>query len=179
MRTPASKRFEQDIAKDLGGRRVFASGAGFEKGDVRVKRAYKKVGSDIVPSDALTFRIEAKTTGRSTYTFKVQDWIDIRRSSSSAGENPLFAIRFLSRADFVIIHSNLAVSLGLRRSEKEWSLLPQAVSKSWSIRCEDILNQRQRTVIECDSGISRKRDVLILFPFTVFLSALETYASDW
>lgn len=164
------------IARDLNGSRLFASGAGFEKGDVRVKRAYKKVGRDIVPSDALTFRIEAKTTQRSAYSFKVQDWIDIRRSAARDGEHPLFALQFLATSmSYVLILSSLAIELRLRNPS--FLGIPKLVERSWSIDYDHLTKSHQRTIISC-TGLGARQDVLVLLPYDDFLEAVKAYAPN-
>ena len=82
MHTPKQRRklaakAESRVAKDLGGKKVFNSGAGFEKSDVRVPGK---------------LRSEVKHTSKNSYTFKIQDWIDLLLAALSYGEYPIFVI---------------------------------------------------------------------------------------
>ncbi len=115
MRTHTiARKFEDKIASDLGGRRIFLSGAGFDKGDIRVGRRYKGTGDGFAhAAEDLTFRVEAKTTKHDHYTFRRQDWLDVMRAALPCGEHPVFAIGLReARFAFVVIASSLAGLIG-------------------------------------------------------------------
>lgn len=163
-----AKRFEVQIAEDLGGRRVFLSGAGDEKADVRVGRRFKKTDDGIVPTEGRTFRIEAKTTSRSHYSFKVVDWDDVARAANRAGEEPIFAVSFSAarNQDYVLIRSSFAAELGFN------ALLPTMVRRSWNMDAKLLLLGRQRTVIFMTDA--EHPVVLVLAHYNAFLKALES-----
>ena len=83
---------ERDFAAEIGGRRTFNSGAGLEKGDARVSKAYKNVGGMIVETKP-GFRIENKTTISNAYRLSATDWATLRGNAMRAGEEPVFHIR--------------------------------------------------------------------------------------
>lgn len=78
----ASHRQEERVARDVGGRMTSGSGnTDFptQKGDVRKQ---------------FQLRIEAKTTGYSTYTLKRDDWMKIQQQAAMGGEMPAMQIEF-------------------------------------------------------------------------------------
>jgi hypothetical protein len=170
-----ARRFEHQLAEDLGGRRLFASGAGFEKADVRRRQGYKQSTEGIVPTDEVPLRIEAKTTSKGAYTFRVQDWVDVSNAAMYHGEEPVFAIYFVgARYACILITYDFAVRLGMKKADD--TPLPQRVEKSWSITYLNIVNQKQRTVISCT--IRNKEECLVLVPYTNFLKAINELSSD-
>lgn len=168
-----ARKFERQLAEDLGGRRIFASGAGFEKADVRVRQTYKTLETGIAPTGELALRIEAKTTSRGVYAFKVQDWADIASSAMQHGENPVFAIHFVgARYSCVLITSGFALQLGLKQTEE----LPKDINRSWTISYTDLLHKRQRTFVRCQ--LKHRAELLVLLPYDDFLPAVKNYAPD-
>lgn len=75
---------ERRIAGELGGRRVFNSGAGFDKGDVRVdpKRSIAEDGTLLVVGPR--FRVESKRTWTDSYSIGSMTWRDVVRAASGA-----------------------------------------------------------------------------------------------
>jgi hypothetical protein len=112
-----AKRFENEIAHDLSGRRVFLSGAGMEKADVRRRSSYLRHKGRVEQTDTFSFRVEAKTTRRATYTFTVRDWNDLVRVADPAGEIPIFCVKFVAPrgvpSALSIVRAPLAAELGL------------------------------------------------------------------
>lgn len=117
-----ARRFEDDLARDLLGRRVPFSGAGRVKADVRKSASYG-LNADGIPvrREALTFRIEAKTTWRTTFNFRLADWHDLLRAARASGEHPIFAIRFLTSKDEVAIApASLMMECGVHVDLMQW-----------------------------------------------------------
>lgn len=98
-----AKRFELDIADDLDARRVFLSGAGMEKADVRKRASYQYFDGMVQLKLGLTFRVEAKTTQREYYEFRAVDWADLVRAADAAAEAPVFAVRFLRQRISIVL----------------------------------------------------------------------------
>jgi hypothetical protein len=99
---------EQKIATDLGGKRIFNSGAGMEKGDARVPHRYLSGER----STLYAYRIESKYTETWRYTLNAQDWANIANAAATAGEFPVFHIQINSdylpeKAELVIIPTHL------------------------------------------------------------------------
>jgi Holliday junction resolvase len=110
-----AREFESDLADALNGRRVFLSGAGIEKADVRKRVGYTLEDGVAVRNNTIGYRVEAKTTRREYFTFKLVDWHDLTRAADMAGEVPIFGIRFLEtnrlHHDVVVIRATLAKEL--------------------------------------------------------------------
>ena len=169
-----ARRFEDQIAEDLQGRRTFASGSGFDKGDVRISQTYKKTEHGVVPTVQVPLRIEAKTTTRVAYTFKVQDWIDVVKSAQQAGENPLFAIEFSTmRLAYVLLKMDLAVELGLKTSD-DW--VAKTIKKSWTNYPNELLKLRQRTLVKF--SMASREETLALVAYPHVLDAMERYVPE-
>lgn len=168
-----ARRFEHQLAEELGGRRLFASGAGFEKADIRVRQGYKSTEAGIAPVDALALRVEAKTTSLGSYTFRVQDWADVARSARQHGEAPVFAVHFVGpKYSCVLINAAFAIQLGLRKTEE----CAKPIKKSWAISYLELMHRRQRTFVSCT--VNNKEELLVLVPYTDFLTAVRLYAPD-
>lgn len=81
--TPAhlrSRRQEREVAAQVGGRLTPGSGAGNEKGDVRVKGLA---------------RIEAKTTAKKSYALTIEQLAKIEKAALPSGEIPAMVIEFI------------------------------------------------------------------------------------
>lgn len=168
-----AKRFELDIAEDLGARRIFLSGAGMEKADVRKRVAYRSEKGRPVRSDALAFRVEAKTTVRGHYTFRTIDWWDLRRVADPAGEVPVFAIRFIEQAwhDTVIIRLSQAQELGCARESDPVQQLNRSV----------VVYPGDRMVLQLPTklGLTTARpDKLTIVPYSTFLEKVREHADS-
>jgi hypothetical protein len=111
-----AKRFETEIANDLSGRRVFLSGAGMEKADVRRHRGFRRKRGAIEQTNTFAFRVEAKTTKAETFVFTTRDWADLVRVADAAGETPIFCVKFVRRfmpAALALLRESLVVELEL------------------------------------------------------------------
>lgn len=117
--------FEREIAEDLGGRRIFLSGAGFDKADVRKGAEYTRDATGRpTRTDALAFRVEAKTTSQRYFNFTQQDWKDLVKAAVRSGEHPLFVIRFLEhQLTLAIVRRSLAQDLALPAPEHVSSMI--------------------------------------------------------
>lgn len=74
-----SRKQEKEIAHKIGGRVVHRSGAGDEKGDVRVRRLV---------------RIEAKTTKHKSFSVTKAMYDKIDEAATMTGEYPVIAVEF-------------------------------------------------------------------------------------
>jgi hypothetical protein len=168
----AAKRFELDIAEDLGARRVFLSGAGMEKADVRKKTRYRYLVSEgiAVPMPTLTFRVEAKTTKNEYFPFRTVDWLDLRRVADASAEMPVFAVRFLGQhGDIAIIRSGMAFELGFRVHD----LNVVKLKKSTMLRprdhvCVEIAIMRGSVLHETEN--------LVTLPYVDFIEKVRKHA---
>lgn len=166
----ASRKFEADIARDLNGKRIFLSGAGFEKADVRVGSVYSL--QDGAPSfgDALTFRVEAKTTNRDCYSFRTTDWQDLIRVADKSRENPVFAIRFL-RTGYALAITRTAFA------QEIGSLIEEPESKiNRSITLHDGVCYRLSVPRERIGQPPRKPDLLTALPYKTFIQGVQGHA---
>ena len=84
MRSPIQ---EQEIAKRLGGKVTPGSGAGMEKGDVRVKGK---------------LRVECKTTTKKSFSVTVKMLEKIELEAVSCGEDPALVVEFLDEGGKVL-----------------------------------------------------------------------------
>lgn len=91
-----SREQEKGLAKQIGGVRVKASGAGVEKGDVRLKNFV---------------RIEAKTTKNKSFSVTEELVEKLEDSVLGSGEVPLFHIEILSGAKKCIVMPEWALDL--------------------------------------------------------------------
>jgi hypothetical protein len=157
------------------------SGAGSEKGDVRRGAGYKVSAGQLVISNDVRLRIEAKTTEQDVYSFKAQDWVDISRSADAAAENPVFAICFLPEAagrhyrvamQLVLIRAAFAAELELRGNEA----VPADIMKSWALSYPRLRDKQQRRCIRVNNG--RRMDTLVLVDYDPFLKALARYEEE-
>lgn len=89
----AVKREEEKVAKTLGGRRTFLSGAGNEKGDGVVPHTYQIEDGIPIEQEEWAFRIENKMTEKTGYRLKGNDWAKHLAAARRAGETPLFVVR--------------------------------------------------------------------------------------
>lgn len=139
-----AKRFENEIAHDLSGRRVFLSGAGMEKADVRRRSSYLRKKGRVEQSDTFSFRVEAKTTSRAAFNFMVRDWADLVRVADPAGEIPIFCIKFVAPrgipAALAIIRAPLALELDLIIALSE-VVRPRVVRKTCSLGATAVHNK--------------------------------------
>lgn len=98
------RREEEEVARALGGRRTFNSGAGDEKGDGTVgRRYYRTEDGQLREVDAFAFRIENKMTRRPDYRLSAQDWEDLRNAAARSRQVPLFVVR--------VVHAGFPVRL--------------------------------------------------------------------
>lgn len=104
---------EKKTASALGGRRIFLSGAGDEKGDGRVRGVY---------------RIENKWTQAPTYRMSGKAFHGLTRTALSANEEPVFVVTLDDiEMKLVIIRLEFARSFGIEpkiEPEKCRSTLP-------------------------------------------------------
>jgi hypothetical protein len=170
-----AKRFELELAKDLDARRVFLSGAGDEKADVRRKAGFTQRDGAVVRSTALTFRAEAKTTQYDSYAFKAVDWFDVARAADGAGEIPVFAIRFLKLNEgLAIARQSFMYELGIFAPEHS---LTFPVEKSKRLRpvhrdsCEALRVLRPK-----HPGGASRPDVLVLTSYDNFIQRVRAHA---
>ena len=165
-RRKVATAFERELAKDLDARRVFLSGAGLEKADVRKRAGFTL--QDGVPrrTDDLTYRVEAKTTTKPYYTFTQLSWSDLAKAADGAGEHPIFAIRFQRpRSTRVIVRHGLARELGI--------LIPSEV-RSMSRSCR--LLPTTRTTLDFATGTRYER--LWVLDYPSFLERLRAHGED-
>ncbi len=166
-----ARKLENDVAADLGGRRIFLSGAGSEKADIRVKKQYTV---DRLPTDALAFRIEAKSTSNAKYTLKAQDWRDVAKSADAVGEEPLIVFGFESRAcmflRWVVLRAKLADELQIKRPEGAYTLM-----SSLSMRVAELATNMAVTCYLRPLGAVE--EILCITPYPMFLEALEKHAA--
>lgn len=164
-----AKRFEQDLARDLGARRVFASGAGFEKADVRRRATFTLRDDGPTRTSQLSFRVEAKTTRLDVFTFRAADWCDLVRVADAAGEIPLFAIRYLRLGvALVVTREAFLHELGF----DSWGMLRERMNKSRRLAYNeeirlDVPVKRGRTVIGdslCSLNYAAFREKLYAHP---------------
>lgn len=86
---------EQRVAAQLGGRRVFASGAGPDKGDVRVDYQTEQLEDGTLEDRGRRLAVESKRSfTRSYYTLSATTWVKI--ATSRFGATPIMHIRTLS-----------------------------------------------------------------------------------
>lgn len=165
-----ARRFENEIAADLGGRRIALSGAGFEKADVRVRGTYKMVEGAVTASETLRFRVEAKTTSRSTYQFKAQDWLDLQKAAVSGGELPVFAICFYTKdrapPKFVVITADLA-----QEFMPFAGLLIHKANRNYTMDECKLRNHRQARTFSME-GV---KPVLRIEHYDLFITAVREY----
>lgn len=168
----AAKRFESDIAQDLGARRIFLSGAGIEKADVRKRAQYVRSEDGAAARlNALSFRVEAKTTEALNYTMTTVDWYTLVRAAEGCGEIPLFAIRFTKfSGELLLMRRAFAYELGLhppddfiRTVEKSYKLGPMA----WC---------HLRMIRPRHPGPPRLPDVLTVAPYGRSIEAVRNHA---
>lgn len=84
-----SGRQEEEFAKLIpGGKRTIASGAKYDKHDVRTEKTLANL--------FWRFRYELKYTQKKSYSFKLKDWQDIQEyvALQGADERPAWSIRF-------------------------------------------------------------------------------------
>jgi len=167
MKTPKQRKHsatkaEIEVAKDLGGRKTFLSGAGMDKADVVVGSKFATIDGRLQELPGLTFRIEVKTTAADSFTFKIQDWIDVVASADKAGQIPVFVIKTsidaLARSYAVVPYALISEKLGaipissgdeLKKSTK---IGPTSLSEYWC------LNQLRRVTL----SERKKHDVVIM-----------------
>ncbi len=159
-----ARRLEEDIAADLQARRIFLSGAGMEKADVRRRASYTSSGR----AEGLAFRAEAKSTSRPDYPFRVVDWHDLTRVADADGEIPLFVVRFISKVATM-------TSVVLREAFAEALELPTTgpivpVTKTRALR------PGERCVLTF-AGLHRDERLLVT-SYSPFLSALRRHEHD-
>lgn len=163
-----AKQFEREIAADLTGRRVFLSGAGFEKADVRKRSQFVGRGTHVERSPTLAFRIEAKTTGNNRYNFHAQDWRDLIHVADAAGEMPILAVKFLGfEVAIALVRSGFALELGFvlpampaREMKRSLTLYPN----------RGLLEQ---IAIPRSTG---KLDVTAVVPYPVLIESVKQHA---
>lgn len=167
-----AQRFEREIAEELGGRRIFLSGAGFEKNDVRKHTSYHRDENGVaIRGDALTFRVEAKTTTRGRYALRAFDWYALAREADAAGEMPLFAIRFLPHVgEVVLARQSFAHELGCLPSND--FILP--ARSSITIRPQNHVIIRLIRPRHLDRP--HPPEVLVIGPYGPFMEALKAHA---
>lgn len=132
-----------------------------------MSRHYTRTKGGVRPvEDETPLRIEAKTTQSPTYTFKLQDWVDLTRMALRSGEEPIFAISFEDRRHaYVLLRAEFARSLGFSAD------MPQDMKKSWTLDAHRLfLNQQRRQV---RLVLLEDAPVLVLVPYTQFLLALR------
>lgn len=164
-RQRAAKRFEQALAEDVGGRRVFLSGAGMDKADVRRTATFTRQGDKIVRTAALPLRLEAKTTSAPFYSFTLTGWTALVRTAQAAGEHPVFAIRFLPKqGEVAIIKTSLMLMLGI---PEPYDATARELKRSMRLRPGEsgLLNIRR----------GNSREYLCLLPYDTFLEKLHEY----
>ncbi len=174
----SSDDFERELAEHLDGRRIFLSGAGLEKADVRAKQKYVMQDGVPMPVPSLTFRAEAKTTERSSYTFNRTDWVTLARTADSAGENPVFAIRFLrERRDIVIVRQSLMGSLALEvlRKIPGYDEHFTVVKKSRIVRAT---SYGHFTLMTSALPPPNRPTVLVVMPLHMLLTAIHEYTPE-
>ena len=162
LRQKEARRFEDDLARDLGATRVFLSGAGTEKADVRKRARYARRLGTPMRLSTLTFRVEAKTTRRHYYAFRATDWWDLVRAADAAMEIPVFAVRFLgalTSTEVVLIRKGFANELGTGAV----TAYPMRMDKSRQIRADDTHYR---------IGIDGTHEVLFLMSYSTFLEKL-------
>lgn len=80
-------RHEKEFAQIIpGGQRTIASGAKLEKHDVFTEKN--------AVNDHWRFRYELKYTQNKSYSFKIEDWKQLKEYCALRGERPSWAIRF-------------------------------------------------------------------------------------
>lgn len=92
---------EREAAKEMTtARRTALSGAGLEKGDVRLEGAV---------------RLECKATGRKSYALSVEAWKALEEQALTAGEVPAMQIEFLlpdgTRTTLAVLPWSIALPL--------------------------------------------------------------------
>jgi len=168
-----ARRFEDALAEDLVARRIFLSGAGHEKADVRRRRGYTVRDGCPVPLERLALRIEAKTTSRLVYTMRTVDWSDLVRAADQAGEHPVFAVRFLrwtGNVDTVLVRRGLAEQLELAITDTA----PVRINRSTTLTYD----RYPRLLIPHHStGVPRPPDEVVSVPYPKFLEGVA-YAEE-
>jgi len=167
-------REERKIASDIGGRRVFMSGAGPDKGDVK--------------SDLL--RIEAKTTANSSFTFNSADWSDIVHSSDNSGKTPVFVIKLALKAfPFSVAILPRTFWLEMEPAGRAIPMFGEAarsivINRDWAKSCPKDLaghpfRQIQIDVQHCASALmARKKGDLVIIEYSRFIELLRTAGLD-
>jgi hypothetical protein len=93
LRRRGVKKEEEYLARTLGGRRTFNSGAGDEKGDGRVAHTYQIVDGAPFERSEDAFRIESKTTASEGYRLAAVEWEKLQSAALRQSETPVFVIR--------------------------------------------------------------------------------------
>lgn len=167
-----AKLFEQQLAEDLGGRRIFLSGAGTEKADVRRAKSFHiNEAGRVERTELLAFRGEAKTTRYDSYAFKTTDWFDLHRAASAAGEIPVFAIWFLRCDEGLAIAPRVFVQ-ELELGPSDDTVLP--VQRSLVLR--PAAHNELRMAPPQRPGASVRPALLTVVPYTTFIEAVHAHA---
>lgn len=163
-----ARKFEDRIACDIGGRRIFLSGAGSEKADVRLRKRYQITEDGVLPLEETALRVEAKTTSRDIYSFRTIDWLDLDRAARSAGEEPIFAISFVAyHQDYVLLRASFAELLGFPVG------LPLEIKLSWTLNAPKLLLGQHRRHIRLSTLPGRT--CLVVADYSAFLVALRKH----
>ena len=93
-----TKAVERELAAELGGRRVFNSGAGEDKGDV-VVRPQVTMDGDVPHYASAGLRVESKITSKTAYSLTADTWLAVR-NASRGGELPVMQIITHARRPF-------------------------------------------------------------------------------
>lgn len=145
------REMEQEIAADLGGRRVPLSGAGAEKCDGRVRRSYD-VGVTGARETKPGYRIEVKSTDASVYRLSARTWHLTAKTAMKAGETPLLCVVFNRLSKLYVLPTNAYLSLwGVSREE-----LPAPVregARSFSVVWDDVSSVECTRVVFTPQGL--------------------------
>lgn len=169
-RKKIATREERRVAADVGGKRVFMSGAGPDKGDVK--------------SDLL--RIEVKTTASESFAFNSHDWSDIVHSADNTGKTPVFVIK-MSVKTYPFSVAILGRRFFLELAPPGTGAIPLNVEGSKSVTINRLWGQNasfdanrrafrqvQMEVLHCASNeMARKKGDLVLIDYTYFVSQLR------
>lgn len=161
------RRWEDALAADLGGRRIFLSGAGFTKADVRRGALFAVVDGAVTQRAQLALRIEAKATQYESYTLRCIDWYDLIRAAERAGEHPVFAIRFYRSGEALAV-CRRGLAQELQALPKDDTAVP--VHKSKKVRPSE--HSVLRLVYPAHVITPRRPDVVCVVPYPLFLERL-------
>lgn len=123
----ATAAVERGIAADFGGRRVFCSGAGDEKGDVAVPALIHEDASGNFCREGQGMRIESKVTWKARYSLSSETWA--KNVNAAPSEHSVLHIKVDSAewavVDYRAFHELVGVTLEpFRTDARSFTLTP-------------------------------------------------------